>query len=155
MVESFGGELIIQKKSSWGSFNANYSYFKLDSEPLSGFSVSAQSKKVLGIPNHMLKLYWDKKLNDTRSIYVEALIIGRRYACASNPDDFICAFPEELDTEKDIKIYYHQQFTDISLGIGIANILDSDLNYIQPYRGGQTPTPGLERRLIVDLEYQF
>jgi outer membrane cobalamin receptor len=154
-VKILGGELILQTFSEWGTFEGSYSYFELASKPLVGFEVENQPKQVLGIPNHMLKVSLTHDLDDQRSLNLGIVTTASRYACVEDLITFSCGEPEKMGLESDVTLYYRHELKQIAIGIGIANLLDTQLHYVQPYRGGQAPTPGLSRRIMLDFEYQF
>ncbi|MCO7223652.1 TonB-dependent siderophore receptor [Pleionea sp. CnH1-48] len=154
-VKTLGAELLLKVENSWGITDINYSYFELNSQALNGFAVVGKPQKVLGIPNHMLKFSSTINLSHNNLINITGAFIGHRYACIEDTVNFVCGEPEKLSVESNINIFYQHQIENVNVGIGIANIFDTDVYYVQPYRGGQAPTPGLERRLMLDLSYKF
>jgi hypothetical protein len=51
------------------------------------------------------------------------------------------------------------EYTDLmpglNLGLGIYNLFDSRINYVQPYMGGSSPFPGPGREFTIRLTYDF
>jgi hypothetical protein len=41
----------------------------------------------------------------------------------------------------------------LEIGIGVANILDADAAYIEPYNGDHNPLPGPSREFLARLAY--
>ena len=154
-VEVIGAELMLQAQANWGDVSASYSYSRLESRPLNAFAIDGQPNKVLGVPSHMLKFSWTRQIGRQASLNVSANVVGSRYACVDDPIGSVCGVPKKLDVEPDVSLYYRNRIGSWAFGLGLANLLNTDVHYVQPYRGGQAPTPGLGRRLMLDLEYAF
>jgi len=153
-VTTEGMELMLSWNSGELLIDASYSLFQIADTDISANTVMADDNAILGIPNHMLKISGSYLFDQLRSINIAGTVISSRYACVDNPA-FVCGIPQKLDREIDINIFYRHHDWNWSYNIGVANLLDDDTFYVQPYRGGQSPIPGLGRRLMLDIGYQF
>ncbi len=55
-----------------------------------------------------------------------------------------------------IFILYQDMFLKgLDLGVGVYDIFDEKIKYIQPYNSGHAPLPGPSRELIVKLSYHL
>jgi outer membrane receptor protein involved in Fe transport len=154
-ISTYGGEFQLQLRQNRWSADLSYSLFMLDDSNIDTLTVAADNHAVLGIPNHKLSLNLGYKLDDGASLNLTAILVGGRYACVSDPEKWLCGEPQKLDTETDLTVFYRQAHKHWHYGIGIANLLDTDVRYAQPYRGGGAPIPGLGRRLMVNVGYRF
>jgi len=154
-ISTYGGEFQLQLRQNRWSADLGYSLFMLGDSNINTLTVAADNRAVLGIPNHKLSLNLGYKLDDSASLNLTATLVGGRYACVSDPEKWLCGEPQKLDVETDLTVFYRQAHKNWHYGIGIANLLDTDVRYAQPYRGGGAPIPGLGRRLLVNVEYRF
>ncbi|MGK0444010.1 MAG: outer membrane cobalamin receptor [Bermanella sp.] len=151
---AFGHELELNWITPAYKLNASYSLFLVDQTDIEAFSVDNDRDAVLGIPNHMLKLDGQYFLSAHNSLNMNGSIISSRYACVDD-DNLICGTPQKLHEEYDFNLFYRHNNRTISYNLGVANILDTKTKYVQPYRGSQSPIPGLGRRAMFDIQYQF
>lgn len=151
---AYGHELELNWITSELKLHASYSLFLIDQTDIQAFSVDNQRNAVLGIPNHMLKFDGQYFLSTYNSLNLNGSIISSRYACVDDAN-LICGTPQRLHEEYDVNLFYRHNNHTFSYNLGIANILDTNAKYVQPYRGSQSPIPGLSRRAMFDIQYQF
>ncbi len=151
---SFGGEFIINWKQEKLDILLSYSMFQIEKTNISTLTIATDNEAVLGIPNHMIKLNSHYAFSSKNSISFNGSLISKRFACITD-SNFICGIPQEQKAEYDFDLFYKQQANKLSYQIGIANLFNTDVLYIQPYRGSQSPIPGLSRRLMLDIEYSL
>ncbi len=153
-ISTYGGEVMLRLQKDWGSLSTAYSYYRTDQNSVDVMSVAGHSEATLGIPNHKLTVLGTLDLTETQSINVSGTIIGPRYACVGDPD-FVCGTPKRLNPEYDFTVFYTRKLDKMTYSIGVANLFDSDVDYIEPYMGGSAPIPGLGRSLFLRLAYRF
>lgn len=151
---AYGDELEIRYTGDRIIFSASYSLFLIDQNSVSAIEVEADNNAVLGIPNHMFKMNGHYQLNHANSLNTNGTLISNRYACV-NDLALVCGKPNKLPIEYDISIFYRHQHKNLSYNLGVANLFDSPVNFAQPYRGSQSPIPGLKRRAMLDIGYTF
>ncbi len=154
-VTTYGGELLLTMRTGNLDLDLGYSNAQLSSTTVDTIRIEGEPRRVLGIPTHKLLVNTTYHFDQHSSINLNGVIVGSRYACFSDPANLICGGPHKLDLEYDFNLFYQREYQNWRLGIGIANLLNSEVWYVQPYRGSQPPTPGLERRLMLNLEYHF
>ena len=151
---AYGHELEFDWIMADFQMHASYSVFLIDQTNINAITVDTDENAVLGIPNHMIKLNTRYYLTQDDSINLNGAIISSRYACVED-SNLICGTPKKLNEEYDFNSFYRHSHSGLNYNIGIANILDTKTKYVQPYRGSQSPIPGLGRRLMFDIQYQF
>lgn len=151
---AYGHELEFNWIDAGFHIHASYSLFLIDQTNIAAFTVDSDDNAVLGIPNHMLKLNSRYHLSQKDSINLNGSVISSRYACVED-SNLICGTPKKLNEEYDFNVFYRHHHSTFNYSIGIANILDTQAKYVQPYRGSQSPIPGLGRRLMFDAQYHF
>ncbi|EAT12234.1 TonB-dependent receptor plug domain-containing protein [Bermanella marisrubri] len=153
-ISNFGHELMFHWKTDVITMNASYSLFLVDQNSIEAIGIANEKNALLGIPNHMLKFDASLPIQTNASIYSKLNIISSRYACTTDIN-LICGEPEKLSEEYDWEISYQKRYDKWRYGMGIKNILDEKILYVQPYRGSQSPIQGLPRRLSLDVHYRF
>jgi len=153
-IRNFGHELMVNWRTSNLQINASYSLFLVDENNIDAISIAGEKHELLGMPNHMFKTGISYQLARNESLNSQLNIISPRYACV-NDANLICGTPEQLDAEYHWQIQYQKSYDNWQYGIGLKNILDEKPLYVQPYRGSQSPIPGLPRRLSLDIHYRF
>jgi len=142
-------------KKNWGSVDVSYSFYRVGNNSVALNKLDDHEEMTLGIANHKLAINGSYYLDDLTTLNVNGTVLGPRYACVTDPVFLTCGTPQKIDTEYDFNIIVNHDIANMSLSGGIANIFDTDVNYIQAYRGGVTPVPGLGRRLTFKLSYKF
>jgi outer membrane cobalamin receptor len=153
-ISILGGELIFIYRSPWADMQLSYSLFQIDKNNISTFSIEEDPDALLGAPNHLVKLNTTIKLNSMNSININGVMTPPRYACISDPA-FVCGTPKKVGSQYEFDLYYLRKFENVELGFGLANFFNSSIEYIQPYRGGSPPQPGLGRRIMFKASYQW
>ena len=169
-----GFEIDFRFQDKWGFLNANYSYYsvknkpKIDAYSVSNFNRIESERKLvnenylLAFPRHKLNINWLYKIKPNFSVNVNSSFIGPRYGY-----DVDIFGPGKYDvTGKLIKrrftylvnffFRYENLFTDgLSAGLGVNDVFNKGLDYLQPYFGLQPPLPGPSREIKFTLKYQL
>lgn len=153
-ISNYGHELVLDWRDNDFNLNASYSLFLVDQNQIDAIAISNQSNQLLGMPNHMLKIAANYQFKNESAVSSRLNIISSRYACVTD-SNLICGSPEKQSVEYHWQISYQKYYRDWHYGIGVKNILDEKVLYIQPYRGSQSPIQGLPRRLSLDVHYRF
>ena len=151
---AYGLELEMNWIGESASLSGSYSLFLIDQTNISALTVAADDEAILGIPNHMLKVNANFGLTEHVSLHAVGTFISARYACVDDPS-FICGEPKKMPSEADVNAFVRYRDQNIMYSAGIANIFDTSVQMIQPYRGGQSPIPWVGRRITVEFSYQF
>jgi outer membrane receptor protein involved in Fe transport len=154
-VTTYGGELLLALRDGKFDLDIGYSNAQLSDTTVKTIQVESEPRRVLGIPAHKLLINTTYHFDNNSSLNLNGVLLGSRYACFSDPENLICGGPHKLKPEYDFNLFYQREYQHWHLGIGIANVFDTEVWYAEPYRGGQPPTPGLERRFMLNVEYHF
>lgn len=151
---SMGAELQLNWQVDRLSLNTSYSFFTIEKNNITAFSIESDNDAVLGIPNHMFKAGLHYELNSGSSLHIVGQYISGRYACVEDPN-WVCGVPEKLDRTFDFKLFYQYEMNKFSMNFGVSNILNEEHYLVQPYRGSQSPIQSYGRQLMLDLNYKF
>ncbi len=153
-----GFELEYKFVSNWGYFNLNYSYYSAANKPKVSIYENPYSKEqLLGIDNHKLSI--NASFNVTKNIYVSpSLIYHSEKTGITGIDEEENYIYEKLPETFAVNLNLGcvQLFTKaISASIGVYNLLDQKLVFVQPYASGHAPLPGMSREFLVRFSYKF
>ena len=151
---AYGHEIEFNWITSGFQMHTSYSLFLIDKNNIDAISVDGKPDAVLGIPNHMIKLNTQYNLAAKDSVHINGSVISSRYACLED-SNLICGTPKRLQKEYEFNGFYRHSDFGFNYNLGVANIFNTKTKYVQPYRGSQSPIPGLGRRLMLDIQYEF
>lgn len=152
-----GGEIEYKYKSSLGFVNLSYAYyFVSDGENAPSSAISIDKHANLGIANHKLTLFTG--VNIGRFFYVapSAIFLGKRYGYTSldtlgNP--VLTTYKPQL--QANLYIGCKELVKGLSFGMGVYNITNQEILYIQPYNGLHGDYPGMGTEIIFKLKYNI
>jgi outer membrane receptor for ferrienterochelin and colicin len=155
---SRGLELEYKIKDRWGYVNFNYSFYTVAGKPkIPDYEVPESKTSLLAFPNHKLNLNMSFNLTKHLNINPSVSYRGERYAYTSI-DTSGNAVIEKLDPLilANFLVTYNDLFIKgLSLGVGVYDIFDQKITYIQPYNSNHAPLPGPSREILVKLSYAF
>jgi len=137
----------------------NYSYYSAKGiNQTDDYAVPGNESALLGAPQHRIMLNGSLKIFKGFSFNPTIIFMGKRYGYTSY--DIINDAPVLTEFKPvilaNVFLNYRDLFTKgLDLGIGVYDIIDSDLSFIQPYNGGHSPIPTQGREYIVKLSYGF
>ena len=155
---SMGIEGEYRYKGKWGYVNMTYSYYTIASKTqVPDYSVDQNSSLSLAFPANKITL--NSSINLTPSFFISPSFCysGKRYGYAgvdSLGDYTLSEFKEQYF----VNFYagYNNLFVKgLDLSVGVFDILNEKVLYIQPYSGGHAPLPGVSREIIFKLRYQL
>lgn len=155
---SRGLEFEYKLKDRWGYINFNYSFYTVAGKPkIADYEVPENNTSLLAFSNHKLNL--NTSFNITKHLNINPFISyrGERYAYTS-VDTSGNGVIEKLDPLilANLMITYNDLFIKgLSFGVGVYDIFDQRISYIQPYNSNHAPLPGPSRELLVKLSYAF
>jgi len=159
---SRGIEFEYRARYKMWSTNISYSFYSSEginkvalyqAETESGSVVKDQMK---ANPNHKLTVNSTYQISPDISLNLGYIFMGEKYAYIDS-DQYQSSVPAShiLNTHLHIK---NIATKNLSLGIGVYNILDKKLDYVQAYGGKNNidfPFPGRSREFNVQLKYRF
>jgi len=167
-----GIELDFRFQDKWGYLNANYSFYSVANKPrvdaytVSTFNrieeerVEVKSDYLLAFPKHKININWLYRITKDFSVNLNSSLIGERYGYdvdiyGTDPNDVDGKLIKQGFTAL-LNVYfrYTNLFTKgLNAGIGVYNIFDSQLDYMQPYFGEKPPLPAMSRELKFNVSY--
>lgn len=144
-------------KSVFGFISANYSYYTVGNKNLDSANlVSLNRNSSLGIANHKFTVL--VSLNVGKHLYISPSVnfTGNRYgysAIDSLGNGVISLYkPKTL-----FNLYAGTQnlSNGLSFGVGVYNLTDERIDYLQAYNSFHGPYPGMGREFIVKVSYTF
>lgn len=153
-LSNVGAEL--GTRFNWHSLvlDASYSWFRVSNTDIDVIGIERDKEAVLGLPNHMLKLTASYSIGPDEGVFMDIKWGSKRYACVEDPG-FFCGTPKALSPETLVNAHYRIERSEWQLKLGLDNLLNESVDYIQPYRGSQSPIPGLGRRLAIEFSLKF
>jgi outer membrane receptor for ferrienterochelin and colicin len=152
-----GFELEYRWRGEKSYATVNYSYYNARGvNKTDDYSVPGNENALLGTPQNRITFNGSLKLFKGLSINPTIIYMGKRYGYTSY--DSIAGKPiiKEFNpiVLTNIFLNYRDFLTKrLNLGIGVYDIFNSDLAFIQPYNGGHAPLPSQGREIILKLSY--
>jgi outer membrane receptor for ferrienterochelin and colicin len=154
---SRGAELELKLKDDWGYTNLNYSFYTVAGKgKIEDYSVPQNSTVLLAFPAHRVNL--NSSFNITRSFSISPSVIFQsdRYAY-TGVDSLGEGIVEKLPAAfyANLFLRYENVIKGLDIGIGVYNIFDERVRYIQPYNSLHNPLPGPSREFVFKLTYRL
>jgi hypothetical protein len=153
-----GAEFDVQWKFNKGYVNLTYGYYTAEGKnEVEEYSVPANDKALLAVPNHKLTLASNFRFGSKYNVNPSVCYMGARYGLNGSNDldepviskfNPVCLVNLTFRAEEIL-------VKGLSAGISMFNILDQKDDYLQPYTGGHAELPGRSRELTVNITYAF
>ncbi len=154
---SRGLEFEARLKGSAGFLRATYSLAELSpGSDVSAYQVEATRSQALGFPTHKVTAWGRLKLPVGFSLNGSAVVLGSRYAIVGAPDvPALTRLPwtAVLGVNAGWDCPQDWVLKGLSVTLGVNNLLDQNVPFVQAYDGGGAPLPGRERDFFVRLGY--
>lgn len=154
---SRGAELEYKIKDHWGYFSLNYSFYTAEGKgKISDYEVPQNSRVLLAFPAHKVNLNASLYITRHFAISPSGTFQSDRYAYAS-VDSSGSGVVEKLPSAfyANLFVRYENIVKGLDVGIGVYNMLDAQVRYIQPYSSLHAPLPGPSREFVVKLSYSL
>ena len=155
---SRGLEFEYKLKDKWGYINFNYAFYTDAGKPkIADYEVPTNSAVSLAFPSQKLTLNACFNLSKHFIINPSVIYEGERYGYVSVDsigNSVIGKFKPLVMAN--LMITCNDLFIKgLSLGVGVYDIFDEKVIYIQPYNSNHAPLPGPSRELLLKLSYSF
>ncbi|MCB4792667.1 MAG: TonB-dependent receptor plug domain-containing protein [Elusimicrobia bacterium] len=161
-VKTQGAEFEYRLKYEKWYTTINYAYYEAMDNTVTSYEVTGNKDELLGFSPHKASLNSSFSLTNNLSVNPSLVYISERYGYytydyTSNPagDPVL----KKFDPVTFANLYFHfnnfVSVSDLTFGIGVYNILDSEYAFIQPYNGGHAPLQGPSREVVTKLTYKF
>ncbi|EKD28874.1 MAG: TonB-dependent receptor [uncultured bacterium] len=152
-----GVELECKYKDNWGYVNLNYSYYEANDNKVDQYKVFDTEFNVidedvmLGFPQHKVGLYSSFKIVENFSINPSLIYSGEKWGYNGvTEDDILLANKFDSTTIINLNFSYEKLLNRWDLMIGVMNLTDEEILYIQPYYDGyHAPLPGSSREYFI------
>jgi outer membrane receptor for ferrienterochelin and colicin len=155
---SRGVEVEYKFRDKWGFINLNYSFYSVAGKPkIADYEVPDNSNVLLAFPAHKVNLSAGFNITKHFSVNPSVLFRGERYGYTSF-DSSGTAVMEKFSPMILANLYLRYEdffIKGLNIGVGVYDLLDQRVKYIQPYNSNHAPLPGPSRELIVKLSYTF
>ncbi|MDP3153061.1 MAG: TonB-dependent receptor plug domain-containing protein [Archangium sp.] len=159
-LSTAGAEALLKLRGSRGHLNLSYAL----AVPVVAEDVDTYLRPdgrttptLLGMPTHKLTLWGKLVMNKHLSVGGSAVFLGDRYAFTSATD--LLDGTGQIGWVKETLLLTAWLGIDsiggtgFSAQLGVGNVLDAPVQYVQPYNGGLAPMPGRGREYFVRLSY--
>lgn len=142
-------------KQNWGHVSINYAFYTAEHKnKIVDYEVTEKSSSLVGFANHRVNFNAMYNFTDELSLNITASVYGKRWAYTST-DTSGNSVIEQLDPMLLLNAYvnYHTPVKGLNVGIGVYDILNQKVVYIQPYNGYHAPLPGPSREIVFKVSY--
>ncbi|MGZ4096642.1 MAG: TonB-dependent receptor plug domain-containing protein [Bacteroidia bacterium] len=142
-------------KDKWGYVTINYAFYSAANKQKVALYETEKSSSLLGFANHRVNLNASWNISKKLSFNTTASLYGPRYAVTSL--DTAGNSVQELLAPKFLLNFFfrYQPVKGLSIGLGMYDVLNQKINFIQPYAGGSPPLPGSSREVVFRLQYDL
>jgi outer membrane receptor protein involved in Fe transport len=161
-ISTAGAEALLKLRGALGHLNLSYSL----AVPVVAEDVDTylrpdgrETPTLLGMPTHKFTLSGKLVMNKHLSLGGSMVFLSSRYAFTSATDlldgvGTIGYVPEsaQITAWLGVDSIFN---TGLSAQLGVGNVLDSKILYVQPYDGGVAPLPGRGREVFLRLTYSL
>ena len=151
-----GFETEYRYKSKWGQIILNYAYYTSVNKSKIPSYQTPDNSSLLAFANHRINISNQININSFISTTISGSYYSKRWL-VSGFDTLGNSLYEQ--TKPVVLLNCFLQFKSekkgINFGIGIYDILNEKIAFIQPYDGGHAPLPGPSREFIVRLQYNL
>ena len=145
-------------KIQYAKFNlaVNYSYYMAKNNVSAApYQVPDNQKSLIGMPNHKAGFVGTYNFSDNFSVTPSGTFLSEKYAVTGiNPDG---SYKISLLDSKflfNLNLRYKNLFTKgLEADLGVYDLFDQKVNYVQAYKGGLGPLPGTGREIVVRISY--
>jgi outer membrane receptor protein involved in Fe transport len=151
-------------KAHWGYVSLNYSFYTtLGKERVPSYRVASDSSMLLGFANHKVNLNVLIHLTKYFSFNTTASFYGARWGYTSLGADTLPIL-KKFDPCALVNVFlrYHTPVKGLTVGLGVYNVLDQKVPFIQPYAEPistsnlpHAPLPGPSREFILRVTWEL
>ncbi len=154
-----GLEMEWRFKGNWGYVTANYSYYRANDNRVPAYGVPGDDGVLLAFPAHKLTVNGHLKLTKRLSVNPSLVYLSKRYGVSGLNEAQDDAVISSFDPKALVNLYFQYKETGVkglTLGFGVANLLNAKYSFLQPYSDGwHAPYPDRSREFYVKATYVF
>ena len=156
-----GVEAEFKTRHEWGYLTANYAFYTSQGNTeVPAYMVPGHSDLLLAFPAHKINLIASINAGKHLSINPSFQYRSESYGYTKNPDSINPVMPVLARFKQqffaNLFLNYNNLFVKgLSAGLGVYDIFDEKVLYIEPYNGPHAPLPGPSREFILRIRYDF
>ncbi len=155
---SRGFEAEYRVKAKWGYVTLNYAFYTVaGKEKIDDYSVSENENVLLAFAAHKINLNTSFSLTKNLSLNVSGSFrnVTYGYDGVDTAGNYILKKYDPVVLANVFVRYNNLLVKGLGLGIGVYDLLDSKMAFIQPYNGGHAALPGPSREFVFRLSYDL
>jgi outer membrane receptor protein involved in Fe transport len=151
-----GAEAVLKYRHARGFANLGYAFAHAGKNEIPLYAVPGESRVMLGMPQHKLSAAGSVELLRRLSIAPSVVFMSGRHGFAGTDDEGTPTIEERPAAWLvDLFVTWRPKAADgLTLSAGVHNLLDVELDFLQPYDGGQAALPDLGREVGLRLAYE-
>ena len=134
----------------------NYAYYMADNKDVENYLVPQHENYYLSFTPQRLNAFVSINFTDKISLNITGNYFGKRYGYThadTNGNDILEEFEQKLLIGSNFQI--NKIFNVFNFTLGVSNILDTKMHFIQAYHGGTAPLPSHSRAYYLKLFLNF
>lgn len=153
---SRGIELTSRFIPVWGYFSFSYSYYTAANNSVAEYEVESNSKLYGAYPAHRANLVANFKLKKHLMLGTAFKFNSTRYTYIHADKEWSYLQEKQYDPTLIINTFVrYNVLPTLTVDAGIKNLTNSDTYFLNAYRGGQNPIPGIGRTFYAKLAFNF
>ncbi len=152
---TYGVDLDLKVKKSWGSLLLNYSYYSANGliKP-EAYTVPDKPGSMLGFPQHKVNFSGVYNLGKRFTLNSSVNFIGTRYSF-TKVDSLDNGILETFKPKAflNMTIRYENESKNFNASLGVMDIFNQVFYYLQPYNSMHAALPGNGREIVMKLSY--
>lgn len=140
--------------SKIANVSLNYAFYMVSENKFDTYKVPNFSDAFLAFPQHRINMHANIFLNNYIIINPSASFYGENYGITRKDDDNTYLIKYSNKIVANCFVRTKEVVKGLDFSIGVHNIMDTKMEYIQPYDGGHAPLPGLSRAYMIRMTYQ-
>ncbi len=140
------------KANKWFAM-VNYSFYTTAGHKVVDAYNPMNGEKVnLAFPAHKINIISSWSFGSALTVSPSITFYSKRYSISSSKNNLVTTHPEAIygNINASIDNFFMEGLT---AQLGVFNVLDEDVLYIQPYNGNHAPLPGSGREIQIRLNY--
>lgn len=138
--------------------SVNYSFYRVKENTVPKYEVPENENLFLGFAAHKIGFKCSYKVTSKFSVNPGMIYLSERYGYSSMDSETGIAKLSKYEPLLLVNLFFNYEnsfIPNLNMGIGIYNIFDKNLEFIQPYDGGHPPLPGTSREIMLKLSYRY
>lgn len=153
---SRGLEIETRYRPAWGYVTGTFSHYQARRNEVEPYDVPADRSFLLGFARNKITLNASVRAGSTFRVNPTIAYFGKRYGY-TRADASGAAILESLSPSTLVSLFVTKSpflRPELSLGIGVFDLLGENYRFVQPYNSDHAPLPDASREIVVRLTYR-